>query len=230
MISAGGVDAIDAGLVGPRLETISEPTGPADLISRGTARGQLEESDGFEFTGPTSAPASIASTPPAVSIQTGPLSRVAASPAISTVVLFWPTVFAPNVVLNALSTFDEGNASASSAAAELSAGTVRRIADVHDSLARQLWSGLGNDGLERRVQHGEDDDVNVTLDGRLGVGRTDVLDDGTGGQHPHRMAVPMLPDPKIVTSAIAPIVVSPLGSARATWRMQFNPFKTTRCA
>ena len=118
-------------------------------------------------------------------------------------------------MLNALSTFEDGNAAASSAAAELSAGTVREskvskfngFVDVHHGLPGQLRTVGRDDARQRRVRHRQDDDV--AGDGCVRLGGTDVLDVGApGAQHP-AMAVPMLPDPKIVTLVIsAPVVVS----------------------
>ena len=70
----------------------------------------------------------MASTPPAVTASMRSSLASASSPAISTVVGLAPTFLAASVaakvVLKAFSTFDDGRAAASSAAAELSAGTV----------------------------------------------------------------------------------------------------------
>ena len=95
----------------------------------------------------------------------------ASSPAISTVVVSGPTVpaasVAAKVVLKALSTRDCGSAAAISAAAELSAGTIRESKVSKFSglvmsttiLPARLSPRCGDDVGDGGVGDGEDDDV-----------------------------------------------------------------------
>jgi hypothetical protein len=105
----------------------AEATGPGDLLAG--RKGDLQEAEASSSRARVSGPASIAFRPPEAITPARVDLASASSPAIRTVVGSEPTLpaarVAAKVVLKAFSTRDAGRASAISAVAELSAGTVR---------------------------------------------------------------------------------------------------------